>query len=418
MRWLQIETALALAAGAWFASRVFRSAINPVSMLFLPFAVTLLVEALFMPQAPFSWKAAAAIMLPLSGFAVFAMLPFSLQRVDAPSLDLRLARPALALTGVILVAVGSSIGAFFTRSFVQETALGVIRPGVFSRALVYDAVAGTREGLLFRAILFLFFVSTIVMAFYWLARGPARRIAFVVFAAAFSIHSVTLASKLPLFLAAVLLTIVYLLFRPVSFRRIVSVFAALSLVIISVFVVVSVRRHGEEGRSEYGALYYGLFGGPSAFAVVLEGERTGAAINRGLAIGGLVEVFRLGDRTLSGGEGRPLGQGFDSVRLDENDPTSITNIYTGIFYFHRDLGWLGTLVAFMILGALASWSYRRAYRAPSASRLMILANVYLLLACMPISTMTYYNFWWALLILAPVLALPFQVVTVGAHDDP
>lgn len=409
MNLVRFETLLGLALVSVGARAAFRTWANPASLLAGVFFLALGWQQVAIPDVSFGPLAATAILAGSVALLIGAVLakgparrPLDMVIVIAPG---RLRICDVAVWIVAAAAAAYTWIAYDTVIVQQNSYVN----GVFYRETFF---AGEGASPLYRGAQALMYVGAVLIALDVLARG-FRRLPPVIFLGSLAAQSVILSTKASLLIALTLMSTVWVAARQASLRRAVSrtnmaVVVAALLGSIAVSSAVTVRRAGSDA-DPVAAISYSVAGPASAFSHVLDGGFDPGGQGGLWTVGGLVDVL--------GRQHRSFGAGFVPVELTPNVYDSRINVYTWYLSLLRDVGPLAMVA---VLAALGYWSTalqrRSAGGRAQVPGLVVFALLLSLLAWAPILPLTYFNFWFLILVLAPLFALLYR--TAQPREEP
>ena len=229
-------------------------------------------------------------------------------------------------------------------------------------------------------------------------------------------RGVVLTNRTPVYLSLMILGLAYAVVHARKYTHISSRICLLVIAAVLAFGafswVATERRYGS-GNSTNEQMgettRVSLLGAPSGLALYLDrsdewkyGDLRGISLNGPLALVGLVERAPSGVYT------------GDDVQYLTPNALSLTNQYSGLRLIMEDIGVVGALMFFLILGYVTTALFYAFYRHPNGWQFSLLVNIYLLLLWMPIAMLSHYVFWLAdLLVVGALTAGLLEVVPLA-----
>lgn len=402
MNLLRAETIAALcliAVGCRFVSRTWG---NPGSILAVGFLLSLGIQQAFIPSVPFGPLAAAAIGGGPLAVAIGALLA---RRAPSTVVDsvVEIIPERQRICNYAIWTV-TAVAIWYT--WLTYTTIVVDQNNYINHIFYRQAFsAGVGGGAQFRISQAVMYVGAVLMALDILARGLLRW-APLTFIACVAVQSYVASTKSPTLITLALLACLWIGARQASTRRILRTrnLAVLVVVVVAALCIVSAvtqRRAGGRGDVP-NTIAYSYGGPPSALSEVLDGGFDSGLRGGAATIGGLREAL--------GGVQRGSGAGLNSVYLTPGVSRSNINVYTWYLPLLADLGPFGMVLALALLGYWAGALGQQAARgAAGVPRLVVFALLLTMFLWAPILAISYFNFWFLLLVLAPAFGLLYRV---------
>jgi hypothetical protein len=390
--------------------RSYKTLLNPISALVAPLAAALATEAVFLPRSPVGVRAAAVLVGAVSAFRAGALV--GARPSNPTGLHFELNRKMLSRNMLLSLAGVSALlvvlGAQVVRNIYDSAGVGFVGNGVFDRSLVVDAISGTTQELVVRAVTAFVFPAGTLVCLFWLSRQRFRGAVAGTYALGVVLLSLAVRARLAGVLALILVGCLLLLAsgRRRVVRRAIPLLVLGPVLVFALFNQVAHDRYGSagSGRDTNEDFLYATVGGPAGLAVAMTNEQPVTLLGsptehvRGQSIAGLLSIV---------GPARVLG-GFTPVYVEQTAASQI-NVYTGAWALMWDVGKIGMLFVMGLLGLATNMSFRRLFTRPSAGALLATANLCFLLVCFPISFISTYNLWWGLWLLVPIVNRMFRV---------
>jgi hypothetical protein len=401
LRLLTIAVLLVLIVGARLSLRTWG---NPVSALAGSFALTLSWQQAVIPDVPFGAK--AALLIIVGAVALFIGTAISTSFVShGDTVDLRVGIAAAHRRTVRLAVWGAVAFSFLYLAYLYKV-VEIERTDYINDVFYREAFSvGPGSGLLYRIAQLLMYVGAMVVALDAAQRGLGRKEP-LLFLAGATAQSIVLSTKFSILLILSIFAVVWTLTHAASLRRLFTprhVFVAGLLVVVGLYSFDAVTSRRAGGDARFGATFaYSFSGASSALSLVVDqGFRPDPDPIPGMTVGGL--------RELVGGSQRQFGVYLYAVTLKAGEYQSSINVYTWYLPFLQDLGVVGALALVFMIGFVTGPLFVRAREGMlSVTALVVLTCLVLLLLWAPISLLSYYNFWFGLLILAPVYGALFK----------
>ena len=408
MNLVRVETLCCLSLIVLAGRSAFRTWGNPATILTGVFWLSLVMQEVLIPDVPFGTMAGVTVIagsLAVSVGAVLARRKFASPVNTVIEVNPRRERLCTyAIYAVILVAL------WYTR-LVYTTV--VVQQNNYVNGIFYREAfsLGVGSGIDFRVGQVMMYVGAVLMALDIAARG-FRRWPPLVFTACVAIQSYILSAKAPMLITLALFTSMWIGTRQASVRRIMRGrnVAVFGLILIASFAIVSAvtQRRGGTSDDVLDTIAYSYAGPPSALSKVLDEGFNSEQKGDLVSIGGI--------RELIGGPQRGNGAGLASAILTQGVYRSNINVYTWYLPLLSDFGPIGMPLLLAALGYWAAIVGQKASRGvATVPALVVFTLLTSLFLWAPILTLTYFNFWFLLLVLAPAFGWLYRTVPPGSR---
>lgn len=404
---LAICAALLLAASV--GKRVFKSYVNPITIMTMPWFVVLAGQQLLVPGFPFGTNAAFVIGTAAMMFCSASLVTALVHHRAAPAFSI----PDISITpqpqktrfwGLLcwfLVAIAIT-HLCVDLYFAYYLGIGLRDEGSVDPYSFYNEITGRASvatGILFRGLVTITYIGAFLFA---IELARSRRLALrsaVFFAAVIATSLFTTVKTLGLLTLSITAIAISVIFSRLPVR--ISTRLVFTLVLATVFIigyawVASTRRYGgqQEGTVLANNLAVQCFGASSALSEYLDRSAGWEYGNfRGLSIMGPLEWFGIVVRE----------QGVYERSIYLTADAIPTNQYTGLRLLLDDMGFGGMMITMGFLGAITTSLFFAFYSRPSVAKCALLCNLYLLVLWLPITFWSYYSFWTVQLLVCPLL---------------
>ncbi|MGQ0432421.1 MAG: hypothetical protein ACT452_08450 [Microthrixaceae bacterium] len=402
MNLVRLESLLSLALIAVGCKAAFRTWGNAGSILAIVFFVSLGLEQLLIPDVPFGPLGASAIVG--GALAVVAGSGLARRKSAEPVDTVIEVLPRRTRACNVAVWTVTAIAVWYTWTAYQAV---VVQQTNYVNGIFYREAfgVGLGGGIEYRAAQAIMYVGAVLIAIDVMARG-LRRPAPLIFISSAAAQSYILSTKSSMLITLTLFATVWISARQGSVRRIGRArnLAVLLVVVVAAVGIVSAvtQRRAGGGADVSQTIAYAFGGPPSALSQVLDGGFDPNQTGEAATVAGL--------RELVGGRSRGTGAGLIPVQLAPNSYESSINVYTWYLALLADLGAAGMAIVLAAMGWWATVLSQRAARGVvRVPGLVVLALVFSLLLWAPIFSLTYFNFWFLILALAPTFGLLYRV---------
>lgn len=377
------------------------------TMIIAPFLMTLLGQSLFFPSWPFGFRAALVVLCSFGSFVAGYVVIHGVRNAVPPSerrweFEIR-ERGRHWANGVswILALSTWALAIVAIRLRAQE---GLeLAPDIALKEEMAVAMRGSAVGALMRAAQLVANCAPLCLTWYAVARGHwARRKLAVCVLGMVTVAVVTTARQGVLLsgvsIACVAITATSSEFRSLLSRRVLQIVGGVVGLIGGTLLVLVVRYEafGRIGGWIFERFAMGLFGGGSGFSMWLEQSMPLVGAFEGRSILGAMELIGAAERTIGA---------YEHVTLIRTDLGISTNIFSGLRFLGEDFGIVGTIAILGILGLLSGFLQRRFEANGDVGSGYLLSVLYTTYAWLPITLLSYYNFWILLVVATPVIVL-------------